>query len=293
MSLAELATIVIACPDCGTRYQVPVATLGASGREVQCAQCRRAWHADSDAPLPAPVGAPFEVAEEAALDSVFEAAAKAGASPAPEAPLAAGHVQTLGAPRGAVGRGSAGAPDGSVDPAVAKKARRSLDRRLASVSRTLPHARVRRVVRISGLALLLAVLLAGGLLRTEIVRWYPSMAGLYAAIGLPVNVVGLEFEQSRTLSSLRDGKAVLRISARIRSTATRPVAVQPVLVSLLNGAGATIYEWTVTPAVPELAPGEFIEFATEVNAPPDGATLVRLSFTENRGSFAAPPLKAL
>ena len=37
MSSPDLQTVVIACPNCGTRYQVPYATIGAAGREVQCA----------------------------------------------------------------------------------------------------------------------------------------------------------------------------------------------------------------------------------------------------------------
>ena len=52
MSSADLQTTVIACPNCGTRYQVPRSTLGAAGREVQCAQCGKPWHATADAPPP-------------------------------------------------------------------------------------------------------------------------------------------------------------------------------------------------------------------------------------------------
>ena len=65
----------------------------------------------------------------------------------------------------------------------------------------------------------------------------------------------------------------------------------PVLVSLLDGAGATVYEWTVTPKATDMAPGEVMEFSTEVSAPPQGATTVRLSFTTPRAgvSIAATP----
>ena len=45
MSSADLATVMIACPHCGTRYQVPFQTIGSDGREVQCAQCGKSWHA--------------------------------------------------------------------------------------------------------------------------------------------------------------------------------------------------------------------------------------------------------
>jgi predicted Zn finger-like uncharacterized protein len=85
MSSPDLQTVVIACPNCGTRYQVPFATIGAAGREVQCAQCSNPWHAMADEPPPAAVEEDddrlFAAGEETALDAAFEAEAR-GAAPA-------------------------------------------------------------------------------------------------------------------------------------------------------------------------------------------------------------------
>ena len=143
----------------------------------------------------------------------------------------------------------------------------------------LPLARIRRTARLGALVLLLSMLVLGFSLRTDLVNWFPALAGLYSTIGLPVNIVGLDFQDSKTINTLREGKIVMQISARIHSVATRPVAVPPVLVSLLNDKGKAVYEWTVTPSIAELDPGEIMDFTTEVNSPPDGAVSVRLSFT--------------
>ena len=121
------------------------------------------------------------------------------------------------------------------------------------------------------------------MLRTEIVRSFPSLAGLYAAIGMPVNIIGLEFQDAKTLTTFRDGKKVMTISARIRSVAGQIVHVPPVQVSLLGEDGATIYEWTTTPQAREMAPGDLFDFSTEVNSPPEGAAKVRLSFSNRAG----------
>src|SRR5262245_13380392 len=98
MSSANLAIVVIACPNCGTRYQVPYGTLGPAGREVQCAQCGKPWHATAEAP-PAEAAAPdviFNPADEAALDAAFESAAAAEAPPAtPSAPVDPNYERTL------------------------------------------------------------------------------------------------------------------------------------------------------------------------------------------------------
>jgi hypothetical protein len=151
-------------------------------------------------------------------------------------------------------------------------------------------ARVRRTARLAAFVLLVSILVLGFALRTDLVTWFPSLAGLYAAMGLPVNVVGLEFENSKTLTSYRGGKPVMLITSRIRSVSSQTVLVPPVLVSLLDGAGGTVYEWTVTPKATEMAPGEIFEFSTEVSAPPQGAVTVRLSFTTPRaGTSAAAP----
>ena len=105
-----------------------------------------------------------------------------------------------------------------------------------------------------------------------------------------MNVVGLEFEDSKTLTSYRGGKPVMLITSRIRSVASQTVPVPPVLISLLDAAGATVYEWTVTPQAKEMNPGEVFEFSTEVSAPPQGAVTVRLTFTTLRaGAAGAPP----
>ncbi len=176
----------------------------------------------------------------------------------------------------------------AIDPALLTKSKRAFESRQRSISSKLPMARVRRTLRRSSIVVLLAVLLAGFLFRTEIVRQFPSLAGLYAAVGLPVNVVGLEFADSKIVTSLRTGKIVMLITSRIRSVASQRVSVPPVLVSLLDADGAIVYEWTVTPRASLMDPGESLEFSTEVNAPPQGAVAVRLTFTNGRSDNAAP-----
>lgn len=295
MSSADLATVVIACPNCGTRYQVPYGTLGVEGREVQCAQCGKPWHATADEPAPPPVDPDmmFTPADEAALDKAFEHEAGAVAPrPSGARHAAPAHPaedvakeKTLAEIRAAIAPKPRSAPT-TVDPGLAK-AKRSFDKRQRRVIASLPFARFRRAARLAALLVLVALPLVGFFFRIELVRTFPSLAGLYASIGLNVNVTGLEFADAKTLKTLRNGKTVMTISAKIRSIAGQTVPVPPVLVSLLNDSGATLYEWTAAPQAPDMEPGEALDFSTEVNSPPDGATRVRLSFTTARGPAAA------
>jgi predicted Zn finger-like uncharacterized protein len=286
MSSADLATVVIACPHCGTRYQVPHATLGAGGREVQCAQCGKSWHAEANMPLPAAIDPDTMFpADEAALDFSFEEEARASAPPPVPAPPPAAppidpeHERTLAEIRAAIAPKPKKQPVNAMDDAAITRAQRSFARRQRAAIGKLPIARVRRTARLAAFVLLASMLILGFSLRTDLVTWFPSLAGLYATIGLPVNVVGLEFEDSKTINSLRGGKMVMQVTSRIRSIASRTVKVPPVLVSLVGADGAVLYEWTVSPSAPEMDPGEVLDFSTEVNAPPPGATSVRLTFT--------------
>ncbi|HEX4299018.1 MAG TPA: MJ0042-type zinc finger domain-containing protein [Devosia sp.] len=298
MSSLDLATVVIACPNCGTRYQVPYGTLGAAGREVQCAQCSKPWHAIADAPeaaplpavVPSPEDAMFSPAEEAVLDAAFESAESSTVpAPGPRPLRDPEHERTLAAIRAAIAPKKDAGP---VDPAQFDKSRKDFARRQDRLNQRLPLARMRRTARLAALVALVAVVALGFSLRVDLVTWFPSLAGVYAAIGLPVNIVGLDFEDSKTLMTYRGGKSVMQITARIRSIAASPVAVPPVLVTLLDPKGGVVYEWTVAPQASELDPGEILDFSTELSSPPDGAASVRLSFTTGGASAATTPAKA-
>ncbi|HWA19247.1 MAG TPA: MJ0042-type zinc finger domain-containing protein [Devosia sp.] len=280
MSSPDLQTAVIACPHCGTRYQVPRATLGASGREVQCAQCGQSWHAAAEE---RESDAMFSHEDEDRLDAVFEAEARASAPPPPMRDPE--HERTLAEIRAAI----APKPKPELPPKPAAPAAgitQAFDKRLERIRRSLPFSRLRRLARILsfvGLALLIVVAVFG---RIELVRAFPALAGLYAGIGLGVNVVGLEFGDTKTLMSLRDGRNVMQVTAKIRSVSAGTVPVPPVLVTLLGEDETVLFEWTVTPKAREMNPGEVLEFSTEISSPPEGAARVRLSFANVRGDAA-------
>ncbi len=119
------------------------------------------------------------------------------------------------------------------------------------------------------------------------------MAGAYAALGMPVNTVGLEFRDVSTVLALRSGANVMQVQARIYSVAPRLVAVPPVVVTLLDAHGVPLYEWSVTPQTRDLEPGEVVDFASQLTGPPAGATRVRLTFAGGPGSSATPIAPAI
>lgn len=291
------AMTVIACPHCGTRYQVPMETLGARGREVSCAHCGKSWQAMPSRPAsqPEPIRDADQLFDEVAerdLDATFaaeEQAAAAWGTPDPDVDTAPPDEQTRSieeikaaiAPKAAVaGR--------KVDPKVKKKRDKAFVKRQNSMAAKLPLARIRRFARLLTLGLLLVIIGAGVTFRTEIVRNLPDLAGAYAALGMRVNIVGLEFRDLRTLVTLRGGDNVMKVDARIYSVAPRATVVPPVVVTLLDDEGAALYEWSVAPDVRDLEPGEVVDFTTQLSSPPVGATRVRLTFSGGRAQSETP-----
>lgn len=293
-------SVVITCPHCGTRYQVPPETIGARGREVACANCARTWKAE--APPAIEDDKLFSPEDEEQLDRSFKAAesetdALADVPAALRALIPKGEVpppevmRSIAEIRAAIKGGTtkaAGTPAAEptehterAEPAAASKAEnRDIAKRQRQLVGKLPAMRLIRALRITAVVLLAGVLVGGVVLRTEIVRQLPQMAQLYAAVGLPVNVVGLEFGPVKTLTSRRDGQPVLHVSGTIRNSAGRRVIIPPLVVTLLDEDGRYLYQWSMSTAVSDIEPGEAIEFATELKQPPDGAKQVRLRFSE-------------
>src|SRR5690606_27672550 len=116
--------------------------------------------------------------------------------------------------------------------------------------------------------------------RTAIVTHVPALAGLYEAVGLEVNVLGLDFAGVETLRSLRDGREYLTVRATLVGLSPSPVPVPPVLVTLTDSAGAPVYQWSVTPPVATLIAGERVDIETQLAMPPAEAKDVRLTFGE-------------
>lgn len=293
MRSPQPSTVVIACPHCGTRYQVPPETLGATGRKVSCAHCGKAWLAEGHPPPPPEEDRLFSPDEEEALDREFTAIEQRASIAEVAAPLR-GTMPDGGPPpevvRSIAEIKAAIAPRTAAEPPVAeppptpeqKVANGKLEKRQRAAARKLPAARLFRVIRI-GAVLLLCALIAGGLIfRTEIVKVAPEMAGVYAALGLGVNVVGLEFTDVSTLMSRRGDSEVISVTAKIRGVEPRRVVVPPVVVSLLDAEGASIYQWSVVPPASDVEPGEAIDFSAELAGPPKGATQLRLGFAGGR-----------
>jgi predicted Zn finger-like uncharacterized protein len=124
------------------------------------------------------------------------------------------------------------------------------------------------------------------MLRSDVVRFAPQMASLYARIGLPVNLRGLVFEDIKSVRETKDGVTVLVVEGTIASVARRPVEVPRIRFGLRNITGNEIYSWTVLPSRSVLEPGEKLTFRSRLASPPAEGNDVSVRFFAKRDAFS-------
>lgn len=114
--------------------------------------------------------------------------------------------------------------------------------------------------------------------RSEVVRYLPQTASLFAAIGLPVNLRNLRFDKVRITKETSDGVSILIIEGMIENTANKPTEVPRLRFAARNATGQDVYTWSALPARSILGPKESVEFHSRLAAPPADATDVMVRF---------------
>jgi predicted Zn finger-like uncharacterized protein len=274
--------MIITCPHCQTKYQVTYEAIGSAGRKVQCANCQQAWKQQAFDEFEATEGQKraIDALEEDQLDDAISTEEHNVALE-----LARQIQQEVELEAATSSPKKQKAPS---DPAVLKSRQRAFRRRQHAMEAELPLARMRRAMRAIGAVVLVALLCIAYFGRTQLVLQYPEMAAFYKAIGLEVNVVGLDFSNVTAMRTTRNGTPVLVVSAQLVGLKPNPQQVPPVVVTLLNEAGKSVYEWSVTPSVRDMMAGERSTFDTQIATPPADAVRVRLRFSGGQAQPNAP-----
>jgi hypothetical protein len=124
------------------------------------------------------------------------------------------------------------------------------------------------------------ILMLGGLvaMRQQIVRHAPQTASLYALLGMPVNLRGLQFDGIRTVRETKEGAPVLVVEGEITGTRSRLTEVPRLRFAVLDRNGKEIYAWTARPERTLLPPGETLPFRSRLASPPAEASEITVRF---------------
>ena len=235
--------MLIVCPSCSSAYEIDVGKVGMEGRSVRCAACRETWFI-----TPADVLAGHEAAFAEEADPVADAAWEEAAASVREA---------SDLPNPAV-PAATGLPFG---------ARRSRLRGGLSPSLAI------------GLTLLAALPLLC-LARVSVVRTVPQTAALFARIGLPVNLRGLEIRDLVAFSNpAEDGRpAELVVEGDLVGVARSDVPIAPLSAEIRDAGGRVIRTFPVNAPRSVLGNAETARFRGTLPSPPATGRSVVLHF---------------
>jgi predicted Zn finger-like uncharacterized protein len=278
--------MLIVCPSCSTAYRIELSTLGAAGRTVRCVRCRATWFASvtelastalalppgqAEPSLSATGGAREADREEPAPGEIPDSAADGTSITLANAPpLVPATAQENGS-------GVATGPD--IESVAARQERRATGRAKRR-RRPWPGLPTIILVLAAGLAALVNW-------RGTVVRVAPQTAGLFSAIGLPVNLRGLSLDDVKTSVETQEGVTVVVVEGTIANLTRQPLELPRLRFAVRNAAGYEVYAWTALPGQPIVAPGDRAPFRSRLASPPADAQDIIVRFFSRRDVAAA------
>ena len=242
--------MIITCPECATSYFVDDARVPPQGRMVKCSSCGARWRATLEGETTAePELAPPPPGVE-------------GVAPEPEPP----------APE----------PDDLEITAAPVVPRRKPETKAKN------KAKPRGLIVAAALGAVVIAALGGAVvMRQQVAGAIPGAASIFAAIGLPVDALGLVIEGVTSKAVLEAGRPALSVTGAIRNTRHEAAEAPPIRISLLDRDGKVVAGVIADPQNGKVPPGGVRYFAVSLPNPPAGAHELEIGF-DLTAKHAAP-----
>ena len=149
--------------------------------------------------------------------------------------------------------------------------------------------------RLPGWAAVVAILMGVSALialREKIVDVAPPAARVFAAIGLPVNLAGLELREVHSHIEMDGARKVLAVEGEIANMRRESRPVPPVALIVRGEDGQAKYAWTTRAAKSRLEPGETIAFRARLASPPESGADVLVRFSSLEEAAGRPGVAA-
>lgn len=134
----------------------------------------------------------------------------------------------------------------------------------------IPPRRSGRLATV-GLSAACVALVAAGLylFRDTVVSYIPGAAPAYAALGVPVDMTGLDLKiEAQALTASGDGATTLVVTGSIANVTSQERPVPQIRATLLSEDKTELHSWTFDSGITSLKPGERHEFRQELAQPP-------------------------
>lgn len=126
----------------------------------------------------------------------------------------------------------------------------------------------------AGLALVAGLTLG----RDGVVQAWPKTASAYAALGLPVNSVGLIIEEQTAQVGWAEGRPTVMVTGRLRNVRSRAVTSPPLRFTLLDGEDKPLGTRISRIANAEVPAGGSRRFTAMLTNPPESVLNVEIGF---------------
>jgi predicted Zn finger-like uncharacterized protein len=265
--------MILTCASCLTRYYADDAAIGLHGRSVRCAACGHTWFAE----------AALVLADDAAGAEKPDLLTRERVERMRHAAVQGG---SLGPSREARGAAAAGPPQSAAT------------RYRAQQSERMREARTRAVATAwAGTGAALAASAAGAVLfRQDVAEFWPKTASAYAAVGLDVNIYGLDVSELAVERVQEGATPVLLVSGEVRNIGRDAKAAPPLRLTLRDSHAKELYEVVYSVGPHPISPGGAMPFQFRVANPPVDAVDLEAAFAtvaEAQTAMAAPPPPSL
>jgi predicted Zn finger-like uncharacterized protein len=233
--------MIVVCPTCATRHDLPQSNLDLDGSLIRCARCGHSW------------------IESRAL-SVVEAPGYPEVSPrSPGRPCRADMVGEREIRRLAQ---AARAAEAKLAAARQKRRQDMKGWSLLALCTIAPLA-------------------AAALMPEATMTIFPPAARLYVMAGAQVNLRGLEFRNVGQQHRIVDGVRVLAIQGEIVNTSGSERKIPTLAFHLKDEQQRAVYDWELNSTTRPIQPGEATSFVTRIASPPENARQVEIGFASH------------
>jgi hypothetical protein len=106
------------------------------------------------------------------------------------------------------------------------------------------------------------------------------MADLYALVGLPVNVRGLDFAGLSQQWTEQDGRPRLVVRGEIRNVTDIERPLPELVFAMHDASGMEFFQWVEKVEAKSLPPRSGVRFRAQIPAPPDRARQLHIRFAK-------------
>jgi predicted Zn finger-like uncharacterized protein len=242
--------MILTCPDCSTRYYADDGLIGPNGRSVRCAACGSTWFAEASLVLESSVG---DAARRPPLTRENVERMRRQASPSPAASSAAQRFRQQQAER-------------------------------------IRKERTRATVVTWGATGLAVCATAAGVVavRQDVAELWPESASAFTALGLDVNVYGLEIMDLQVSRDFDGATPIVIVTGEVRNIGGDQKPSPPLRLTLRDEHANPVFEIVQALPVGDISPGAATPFAIRIENPPLNAVDLEASFAAPGEAVSAP-----